>query len=187
MKECINKKFILDGKVVDCDQFHVDLINKGISIYEVIRIIKGQFLFAKDHLKRLQNSAHLANLNLWYSEDEIIRMIHLLPQLNHITEASKANFFSILDRTAFTPPITNVLPGITRKYVLGICTKQNIPVIEKAIHKGELKEFDAVFLTGTSTGALPVAQIDHLKFGVENQVLRTLIREFDKLVEKEKG
>jgi branched-chain amino acid aminotransferase len=270
MKECINKKFILDGKVVDCDQFHVDLINMGTSIYEVIRVMKGRFLFAKDHLKRLQNSAHLAHLDLWYSEDEITRMIHLLPHLNYITdgnikivfnylegkanhfliyfvphrypepidyqngvniitfsftlkdpnkkiwrpdfrarindmilienvfevllidekgsitEASKANFFSILNRTAFTPPITNVLPGITRKYVLEICMKQNIPIIEKAIHKAELKEFDAAFLTGTSTGVLPVAQIDHLKFGVENQVLRTLIREFDKLVEKEK-
>ncbi len=269
MKECINKKFILDGKVVDCKQFHADLINKGTSIYEVIRVMKGRFLFAKDHLKRTQNSAHLAHLDLWYSEDEIIRMIHLLPQLNHITEgnikiffnylegkpnhfltyfvphrypepidyqngvniitfsftrkdpnkkiwrpdfrarindiilrenvfevllvdeqgfiteASKANFFSILDGTAFTPPITDVLPGITRKYVLGICTKRNIPVIEKAIHKKELKEFDAVFLTGTSTGVLPVAQIDHLQFGAKDQVLRMLMREFEQLVEEQ--
>jgi branched-chain amino acid aminotransferase len=271
MKECINKKFILDGKVVDCEHFHADLINKGTSLYEVIRVIKGRFLFAEDHIKRLLNSASLARLDFWYSEDEISTMIERLPQLNNIsegnvkivfnfldwkknhflayfvphryperidygkgvklitfpftredpnkkiwrpgfraavddiikkknvyevllvdennliTEASKANFFTILNGTVYTPPSEKVLPGITRKYVLSICTKQNIPVLEKDICVNTLEVYDAVFLTGTSPGVVPVAKVDHLIFGVKDQVLRILMREFEKLVEEQLG
>ena len=71
MKECIYSKFILDGRVADCEHFHPVLINEGISLYEVIRVIRGKFLFADDHIKRLINSSRLARLNIWYSEDEI--------------------------------------------------------------------------------------------------------------------
>ena len=262
MKECINNKFILDGQVVDCEQFRADLINKGISLYEVIRVTKNRFLFAEDHLKRLLNSASLACLELWYSEDEITGFIGNLPLLNntsegnvkivfnfldrkknhfiayfvphnypertdyqtgvrvitypftreipnkkiwrpdfriavdkliqkeniyevllinknnHITEASKANFFAILNGTIYTPPSEEVLPGITRKHVLSICRKQHIPVFEKDIPINTLEGYDAVFLTGTSSGVLPIAEIDHLKFSVKDRVLSMLMREF---------
>jgi len=268
MKECIYRKFILNGKVVDCDHFHPSLINEGISLYEVIRVINGQYLFAEDHIERLKNSARLARLDLWHSGVEITGIIHLLPQLNHttkgnvkivfnfldskqnhflayfvphrypelidyqngikvitypfiredpnkkiwrpdfrarvhdtirrenvfevllvdeygfITEASKANFFTIRNGTVFTPPVAKVLPGITRKYVLRICKKQNIPFVEEEIHKDDLKTFDAVFLTGTSPGVLPISVIDRLKFGVKDPLLRMLMSQFEKLVEE---
>lgn len=269
MKECIYRKFILNGKVTDCDHFHHDLINEGTSLYEVIRVIKGQYLFAEDHIRRLLNSAGLTRLDLWYTEDEISGMICSLPHLNKIyegnvkivfnflegkknhflayfvphrypdqndyhkgvkaitfpftredpnkkiwrpdfratvddtirkknvyevllvdennliTEASRANFFTILNGTVCTPPAEKVLPGITRKYVLLICKKQNIPVLEKDISLHDLEDYDAVFLTGTSPVVLPVSEINGLKFGVKDRVLRLLMSEFGKLVEEQ--
>lgn len=88
MQECIHSKFILDGEIVDCRQFRSLLIDQGISIYEVVRVIHGKILFARDHLLRLEQSVRLAGQETWYSLDTLQVMISHLPALNGIPEGN---------------------------------------------------------------------------------------------------
>jgi len=85
---------------------------------------------------------------------------------NLICEGSHTNFFAVKNGIVVTPPLSKfILPGITRKAVLAICRKSNIPVREEKILKENLKELDEVFITGTLTEINPVVQIDDIKIG----------------------
>jgi branched-chain amino acid aminotransferase len=59
MNECYGKKFILNSKLYDCDQFDDSLVYKGDSLYEVIRMVKGKPVFFDDHMERLVASVRL--------------------------------------------------------------------------------------------------------------------------------
>ncbi len=268
MTECIGTKFFLDGDVMDCPVFKTELLNEGISIYEVLRLIKNHLLFIEDHLDRLEVSVKLAGLDAFHSRKELTEMITRLPVLNdtiygnvkivynyrkciknhsvvyfvstkypseddfkkgvnvitypftredpnkkiwlpdfraatdeiikqkkiwevlivngknHVTEASRANFFVIKDGVVITAPVDTVLAGVTRKHVINICRQQKISILEKPVPKNALGEYDSVFLTSTSSNILPVARIDDLKFRVDNPLLRMLMKEFNVLVKR---
>lgn len=59
MSECISNRFLADGQLRESVYFSDSLINNGTSLYEVIRVIEGKYLFLEDHLDRLQNSLRL--------------------------------------------------------------------------------------------------------------------------------
>jgi branched-chain amino acid aminotransferase len=88
MKECIHKKFILDGEIVDCELFSLKMIDEGTSIYEVVRVINGKILFARDHLLRLEQSVRLEGQDIWQTLDSLNVMISHLPALNGIMEGN---------------------------------------------------------------------------------------------------
>ena len=56
MNECYGKKFILNGHLYPSDQFDNTLVYEGESVYEVIRMIKGNPVFFHDHMERLVTS-----------------------------------------------------------------------------------------------------------------------------------
>lgn len=59
MNECAGKKFILNGKLQDQDLFDNALVYEGDSVYEVIRMVKGNPVFFHDHLERLESSVRI--------------------------------------------------------------------------------------------------------------------------------
>ena len=59
MNECFGKKFILNGELHPCDQFDNSLVYEGDSIYEVLRMIRGNPVFFHDHMERLGSSARM--------------------------------------------------------------------------------------------------------------------------------
>jgi len=59
MNECFGKKFILNGHIHPSDQFDNSLVYEGDSIYEVIRMIKGNPVFFHDHMERLESSVRI--------------------------------------------------------------------------------------------------------------------------------
>lgn len=66
----------------------------------------------------------------------------------------------------FTPPLSaNILPGITRQIVLGLCTGQAIPVREKSLRIGDLLNADEIFLTGSIIEIMPVVKCAGKKIG----------------------
>ena len=108
----------------------------------------------------------------------------LVDKLDYVTEASKANVFMVKGEKVFTPPADEVLPGITRNYVLELCAEMGIEIIEKRIPAKTLPTFDAAFISGTSPKILPVNTIDNNKFMVNNPVVRKLMNAYDFLVNK---
>jgi branched-chain amino acid aminotransferase len=60
--ECFGQKFILNGELQPCDLFDSSLVYEGDSVYEVIRMVKGNPVFFNDHLERLSTSVkHLGH------------------------------------------------------------------------------------------------------------------------------
>lgn len=61
MNECFGKKFVLNGTLQQSELFNNYLIYEGDSIYEVIRMVKGNPVFFHDHMERLETSLYLQN------------------------------------------------------------------------------------------------------------------------------
>lgn len=78
-----------------------------------------------------------------------------------VLEGSTTNIFTVTPLAVYTPPITqNILPGITRAAVLGLCRENNIRVCERKIHYYDLINAREVFLTNSVAGILPVRKVD---------------------------
>lgn len=71
-----------------------------------------------------------------------------------------ANFFFEKNGKLFTAPKGNILPGITRKTVIGICHELDIPVEEKLFRPEDLANADAAFFCGTAAEITPIESID---------------------------
>jgi len=106
----------------------------------------------------------------------------LVDKEGYITEGSKSNVFFLKGNEIFTPPINKVLPGITRKHVLQICNKLNIRLIEKDISINDLKNYDTLFLSGTSARILPVKRVNDISFKVKNRLLRQIIESYENII-----
>ncbi len=81
---------------------------------------------------------------------------------NHIiTEASHSNIFFVKESTVYTHPADeNILNGITREVVIGLCRDHNIDCQETAISFSDISQMDEAFLTGTSTQIASIRKID---------------------------
>jgi branched-chain amino acid aminotransferase len=64
MNECHGKKFILNGVLQSSDLFDNTLVYEGDSVYEVIRMVKGNPVFFNDHMERLVSSVRLQQKEL---------------------------------------------------------------------------------------------------------------------------
>jgi len=93
-----------------------------------------------------------------------------------------SNVFFIKDSRVYTPPLESVLPGITRKHIISTCKKLGIPILESKISIEDLKGFDSVFLSSTSSNALPVSDIEGISFGTQNTILLSIMNEFNNTI-----
>jgi branched-chain amino acid aminotransferase len=107
----------------------------------------------------------------------------LINEKNEITEGSRSNVFFIdpSDRL-ISPPENEILPGISRKYVLDICSKNSIEIVQRPVHKSELDDLVSCFISGTSPKVLPVWQLDGFQFRTDHPILKNIMTEFDALI-----
>ncbi|AWI03651.1 aminotransferase class IV [Clostridium drakei] len=82
MSECFSKYFICNSEVKESEEFDDNILHKGKSLYEVIRIVDGKPLFLDKHLERMDNSSRVSQLNLWLSKDEVKEKILQLIKIN---------------------------------------------------------------------------------------------------------
>ncbi|WP_423128602.1 aminotransferase class IV [Gaoshiqia sp. Z1-71] len=107
----------------------------------------------------------------------------LVDQRGLITEGSRSNVFFLKEGRFFTPPASQVLPGITRMKVIDCMGLMNAELEETAVPVDELNRYEAVFLTGTSVGVLPVSVVEGDRFSVENELLHQLIVTYNRYVD----
>ncbi|WP_347841084.1 D-amino-acid transaminase [uncultured Draconibacterium sp.] len=101
-----------------------------------------------------------------------------------VTEATHSSVFCVKNGVVITRPLSNlILPGITRKVILEICVKNNIPFEERLFTPEELFEMDEVFMAGTGSEICPVIQIEDRKIadGKPGKVTRMLQKLFFEL------
>jgi branched-chain amino acid aminotransferase len=89
----------------------------------------------------------------------------LLDPTGLVAEASGENLFVVRDGEIKTPPLANVLEGITRSSVIEIARDKGMTVSEAPVTRDELYVADEVFLTGTAAEVTPVREIDHRQVG----------------------
>lgn len=108
----------------------------------------------------------------------------LVDKKKNITEGSRSNIFFIRRNTLYTTPESKVLQGITRLKVFELCEEIGITVTETVIAQKNLPFYEAVFITGTSPGILPVNSIDKHRFNVSNEMMQKLMTAYNELVKQ---
>lgn len=101
-----------------------------------------------------------------------------------VAEGSGANIFMVKNNQLFTPHLHFALDGITRKTIIEIAKKNNIPVTEKNITLDELYQADEVFFTGTAAEVLAVTKIDGhiISTGEMGKITETLQQHYNDIV-----
>jgi D-alanine transaminase len=78
-----------------------------------------------------------------------------------ITEATHSSVFGVKNGVVRTHPLSNlILPGITRKVILEICSAEGIPFLEEAIPEEDICTLEELFIAGTGSEITPVISID---------------------------
>lgn len=91
-----------------------------------------------------------------------------------ITEGSRSNIFFIRENKIFTAPDNCVLAGITRKHILEICEETGLNVEFECVKADKLRDYETVFMSGTSPVVLPFRLIGNTVFNVKHPYLSML-------------
>lgn len=84
----------------------------------------------------------------------------------HVTEATAANLFAVINGVVVTPPRSRyLLHGITRDHLLMLMAQADIPHVERQITEAELMAADEVWITSTGLEVWPVGQINNQVIG----------------------
>jgi branched-chain amino acid aminotransferase len=92
----------------------------------------------------------------------------MLDWRGNLAEATGANVFLAID-------------GITRRTVMALARRRQIPVIERVMLPGELDKAQEVFLAGTAAEVTPVREISGKSF-VPGRLTETLLQDYEALV-----
>jgi len=82
----------------------------------------------------------------------------------NVAEGPGANMFFEKNGKLVTPPLGNILPGITRATVIEICKELNIQVEERLFTTDELKQADTAFFCGTAAEVIGWHSLDDVVF-----------------------
>jgi branched-chain amino acid aminotransferase len=111
----------------------------------------------------------------------------LVDKQGFITEGSKSNIFMVQGTTVATSKLSNVLPGITRQFIIKVCKNLNIDFKEDNIHESKLKSLAGLFISGTSPKVLPIKSVDEFSYNSsENSIINSIMMEFDVEINKDK-
>lgn len=139
--------------------------------------------------ERANPNAKVANVELNRTVKQAIKQANvyealLLDRNGCLTEGSRSSLFMIKDNTLFTAPLIDVLPGITREYILEICASIDYKVIETSINENQLADMDALFLTGTSPNVLAIKRVNQLTFdSAAHPVVKAIMHAYDSLIQ----
>lgn len=89
----------------------------------------------------------------------------LLDSDGYVAEGPGENIFWVSDGVLYTPPLTSVLEGITRKTIIKIAKDMNFEVREEFIARDVLYLADEAFFAGSAAELTPIREIDHYTIG----------------------
>lgn len=97
MDDVVGGMLVLDGEAIAVSAWDDEIFRESSAIYEVIRIEEGVPLFFDDYFERLQNSFHLINQPLSFSNDDLKSMIYKLLEINGSDNGPVKLMFGIND------------------------------------------------------------------------------------------
>ncbi|MFH1884447.1 MAG: aminotransferase class IV [Planctomycetota bacterium] len=105
----------------------------------------------------------------------------LVDEKGFITEGSSSAFFAIFGRTLQTTALTaNILPSITRKYVIRAGNNIELETMEKSLTPQQASDADELFIASTTNDIIPVVRFDEklIGDGKPGKYTKLLIQEF---------
>ncbi len=105
----------------------------------------------------------------------------MLDWRGHVSEATGANIFLVLDGELHTPTPDCFLDGITRRTVMSIARRHQMKVVERHIAESELKQASEALLAGTAAEVTPVREIAGQSY-TPGRITETLLRDYEALV-----
>ena len=110
----------------------------------------------------------------------------LVDEAGLITEGAASTFFAIFGQTLQTAPLTaNILPSITRKYVIQAGENTGLEMVEKSLTSQQAAGADELFIAVTTKDIVPVVKFDGTVIGdgKPGKYTKLLIREFRKFTQ----
>ena len=89
----------------------------------------------------------------------------MLDQNGYVAEGTGENIFVVQDGVITTPPVANILPGITRQTVLEIAAEHGLEVKEQFFGRDALYSADEAFMCGTAAEVTPIRTLDRRTVG----------------------
>jgi branched-chain amino acid aminotransferase len=89
----------------------------------------------------------------------------MLDHNGYVAEGTGENLFVLKDGRVKTPPVCNILPGITRRTVLDIFEHIGIHVEETFFGRDAFYVADEAFMCGTAAEVTPVREVDYRPVG----------------------
>ena len=96
----------------------------------------------------------------------------MLAGSGYVAEGTGENLFVARDGVVKTPPVVNILGGITRRTVIDILKSEGVPLHEVHFGRDALYIGDEVFLSGTAAEITPVREIDRREVGTPGKITR---------------
>jgi len=132
----------------------IDIISSSVK-----RPSMGHFIYSHKLLNYFENI---------FAKDEAYRRgvqeTIFLTRDRLVLEGASSNIFLVKRNTVYTPPLTqNILPGVTREVVIGLCRENGIKVRQKKIHYRDIIGADEVFKTSSVAGVVPVKKVDRFE------------------------
>ena len=116
------------------------------------------------------------------AEDQGFDDALMLDWRGHVSEATGANVFFVMNGELHTPTPDCFLDGITRRTVMALARQHQIKVVERTILPEEVAGAGEVFLAGTAAEVTPVRQIGEMSF-TPGPITERLLREYEALVQ----
>ena len=127
--------------------------------------------FARFHVNTLMTKAKAVGhyVNSILANQEVRRAGYdealMLDTDGFVAEASGENLFIVRDGVVKTPPLTSVLPGITRATIMTLLREHGQPYVEERFTRDEVYIADEAFFTGTAAEVTPVRELDDRRIG----------------------
>ena len=79
---------LFNNQPIDNKEYSEDILNHGLSIYEVCRVFRGNVIFLNDNLLRLDNSIKKSGLDIDLTTLRMEEKLKRLIELEHIKEGN---------------------------------------------------------------------------------------------------
>ncbi len=110
----------------------------------------------------------------------------MLNKEGFVTECTTSNIFMVENGIIVTPPDdADILHGITRQIIRGLCEENEIPLRDEFFNFARLASSDEIFITGSVKEIIPVRTLEGKKIGsqVPGPITRKLTELYQKYVE----
>ncbi len=133
---------------------------KGISV--------GTSSYTRHHvnanLQRAKIIGHYVNsiLARYEANDNGYDEAVMLDHSGYVAEGTGENLFVVRNGKVKTPPVVNILAGITRRTAMDILEHNDIPVLEQNFGRDGIYVAEEAFMTGTAAEITPIRTCDRL-------------------------